>query len=970
LLHRIRSVVAAIVSCFVLASAPAPSHSYAAPPLGGDQELPGHVLPQVANGRAVRLGHHSGDDIVTLAFTLRLRNEAALDQFLADRANPASLHYRANLTQQQANEQYNPTLGQEQSVMRWLEAHGMRTVHTYPNHLIVDTVGRVSQIEAMLHISINDYTMQVGGEPRTFYAPDRNPTVEADIAAEVQSISGLDNYRIFQHLANGAAHNVSPYYPQDFANAYDVNPLWNAGYTGAGQHIAITLWESPPSDATLQRFNSITGANVATIANGHLKVFSPSDLSPTGSPSPEGGIDVEAASGIAPDASVDYYEIAVDSSGNPTAPGVQNALNEAGTDVNSNWQISNSWGFECEPAYPPTADAFMTATDDILKSNLATGHNYFFGSGDNGPYCGGDTGAFYPSASPYVTSVGGTTFSASVNGGYPGETVWNYGTVTSLGTTVPRSSGGGYSEIYNKPSWQSSTVNVDRPYRGYPDVAAVADPRTGQFLCYGTNATCTGDVTSTGTVPAGDGTSLATPLWAGMTALLNQYMLQNNRPILGFLDPSLYVLGNGGVPYAAFHDVTSGTNGGFSASPGWDPATGWGSPDLWNIARDLPVAMTYQAEAGANTLTSPAIIASCPTCSGGAKVTGITGTGKLQFNQVNVGSEGSYQLLITFLYPTGGSQQDNVSVNGDSATSSIYFPASGTPGTIGTAWVVIHLNSGDNTIALTNVSGSGPDIDRIQLTRASTLFEAESSGNSLWAGASIASCTACSGGETVALPPSASMQFNQVQNDGYGPYDIRISYINATKSSISANASIDGGAAFPVVFPPSSGNVGSVVVSSQTLASGNHTLMIANPSASTLDVDKIEVIEGTRSQEAESAALSGSAAVASCAGCSNGLKVTGISGTGQVQFSFLGWGANSFTLEVSYTNPDSTPRTAYMSVNGQQAIPMSFWPTGGVNSVGTLTVPVNLGDGSNSVSFSNSSGQGPDFDKATLYGAR
>jgi subtilase family serine protease len=153
------------------------------------------------------------------------------------------------------------------------------------------------------------------------------------------------------------------------------------------QHIAITLAAAPPSDSTLQRFNSVTGASVATVGNGRLKVFAPADLSATETSVPEAGEDVEASSGLAPSATIDFYEVSVDSNGAATTGGVQNALNEAGTDSSNNWQISNSYGIDCELTSTGQPSPVMGAIETIMKTNTATGHDYLFGSGDNGQFC-------------------------------------------------------------------------------------------------------------------------------------------------------------------------------------------------------------------------------------------------------------------------------------------------------------------------------------------------------------------------------------------------------------------------------------------------------------------------------------------------------------------------------------------------------------------------------------------------------
>jgi kumamolisin len=548
--------------------------------------LPGHVPDVVARRLAVLLGHHNPHASLRLAIGLRLRHRAALRRFLRALDDPASADYHHFLTQQQANQRFDPTVAQERAVERWLQSSGLTVMHTYPNHLIVDVRGTVAQIERLLHLSIKNYRLTVRGKGRTFFAPATNPTVPASVSAIVQSITGLDSYPRIHLLGNGTAHGAPPYYPQDFANAYNVNPLWNAGYTGSGQHIAVTLWTLPPSDSTLQHFTTVTGAAVATQANGGLKVI-PVD---GGSKAPDDGeaaMDIEYTSGLAPGATVDYYEVPTDSSGNGTDQGLEDALERAGTDGNKNQQISNSWG-GCEGS--STDDPFTHATSNVFQANAATGHTYLFASGDNGSWCdpdgsgtGQDPFPGYPTSSPYVLSVGGTRFNGPVGTSWPGETGWTYCADCSNGD--PEGSGGGYSALFARPSWQQGNGLADNGMRGYPDIAAAADPQTGAYVCFGANATCNRI----------GGTSLATPLWAGMIALLNNYLAAQGGTV-GFLAPLLYRLAGTSPPYAPFHDITTGVNGGYEATVHWDEVTGWGSPNLYNLARDLAaIAITASA---------------------------------------------------------------------------------------------------------------------------------------------------------------------------------------------------------------------------------------------------------------------------------------------------------------------------------------------------------------------------------------
>lgn len=169
-----------------------------------------------------------------------------------------------------------------------------------------------------------------------------------------------------------------------------------------------------------------------------------------------------------------------------------------------------------------------------------------------------------PASDPLVLAAGGTSLALNPKtGAYSGEIAWN-------------TSGGGFSHLFSRPSYQDGVANVGAT-RGVPDVAADADPNTGMALALADGRK------SYSLFPAG-GTSAATPLWAGVIALADQYA---GRP-LGFVNPGIYWIGHSPMGRQAFHDVTTGDNSvvvvprlitGYQASPGWDPVTGWGSPN-------------------------------------------------------------------------------------------------------------------------------------------------------------------------------------------------------------------------------------------------------------------------------------------------------------------------------------------------------------------------------------------------------
>jgi subtilase family serine protease len=185
-----------------------------------------------------------------------------------------------------------------------------------------------------------------------------------------------------------------------------------------------------------------------------------------------------------------------------------------------------------------------------------------------------------PASDPLVTGVGGTHLNANFNNGaYHSETVWNNsGQSPDFGA-----GGGGFSTIYAKPSYQDN-ANTSSSFRGVPDVTYNGDVYGGVL---GVCSECNGGV------PAFfifGGTSAGSPQWAAITALADQ--AAGHR--LGFLNPALYAIANGNHYRQVFNDVTTGNNSwdisgvtGYSAGPGWDPASGLGSPDAKSLIKYL-----------------------------------------------------------------------------------------------------------------------------------------------------------------------------------------------------------------------------------------------------------------------------------------------------------------------------------------------------------------------------------------------
>jgi len=183
------------------------------------------------------------------------------------------------------------------------------------------------------------------------------------------------------------------------------------------------------------------------------------------------------------------------------------------------------------------------------------GVNVFVSSGDGGSNPDGILQTEYAASNPNVIGVGGTSLVLSATGSVVSETAWN-------------GSGGGISTLFTKPTYQLSTGSN----RLVPDVSATADPIYGALVILNGRGYQFG------------GTSLSAPIWAGICALINDARKRNgNRNSIGFLPPYLYPL----ISSNKFRDITSGTNGTYSASIGYDKVTGLGSPNITNLISAL-----------------------------------------------------------------------------------------------------------------------------------------------------------------------------------------------------------------------------------------------------------------------------------------------------------------------------------------------------------------------------------------------
>ena len=391
------------------------------------------------------------------------------------------------------------------------------------------------------------------------------------------------------------AFNIACYRPSDIQHQYNFDPLYAKGDNGSGQTIVIfDSFGSPTIRKDLRTFDKAFGLPAppsfkilmpeGKVTYNYTRAASPVDFHNKNVGTEIGwayetSLDVEWAHSMAPGANIDLVVTpASETQGVPGIPNMQNAQAYAlSHHLGTIW--SNSWATTEQAFHNP---AVLGQLNKLYARARAAGVTAFFASGDSGVANTNLQGKLYPypttnfpSSSPNVVSVGGTQVTVPTTSitSYQPESVWNDGYGAG---------GGGYSSVFTETAGQSAAGITDPSgMRGLPDVSMNAAVQSA-VLVYQSF-----DPSGSGWVVIG-GTSEATPLWAGTDAVMNQA----DGP-LGFLAPRLYqIYQNPSLYSEAFHDITVGNNSaagitGYSAGPGWDPASGLGTPNAVGLAAAL-----------------------------------------------------------------------------------------------------------------------------------------------------------------------------------------------------------------------------------------------------------------------------------------------------------------------------------------------------------------------------------------------
>jgi uncharacterized protein (TIGR03437 family) len=613
---------------------------------------------------------------MTLVLKKSPAQQAALEKLLADQQDASSPEYHHWITPQQYADLFGASRSDMAKITDWLNGEGFTVDYSAQGRNWILFSGTAGQIGKTFRTEIHMY--RVDGE--THYANATDPSVPAALEPLALALMGLDDFlprRPGRHRGSSAAHPLETtpagtheLVPADLGIIYDIAPLWANGINGTGLTIAVTGQDDlDMSDVTL--FRSHYG----------LPDNTPQKLLVPGSAAPaikccEPNIDLEWSGAIAPNATLIFVYS-------------HNSWTSAFYAIDQNLAPIITYSFtNCEPKLSSGSTSASANQAEAQKGN-AEGITWVASSGDAGAAgCDPKTGSLAqnglavnsPSSIPEVTGVGGTEFNegsgnywASSNAsnrssalGYIPEMAWNDSSSASGNITL-WSGGGGASIYYAKPAWQTGPGVPNDQHRDVPDISFSASAHhDGYWLAMNGEVTC-----------CDGGTSIATPVFAGVLALLNQYQISTgaqSHPGLGNVNPMLYTLAQN-TP-GIFHDITVDSNAvpcetgtkdctsgslGYSAGPGYDQATGLGSADIyklvtqWSLHPPAATAITVTAAPASFAVTASTRIT--------ATVKAVTGTstpaGSVSF------SAGSTALGNASLAGTGGTAAAAITVAGN-----------------------------------------------------------------------------------------------------------------------------------------------------------------------------------------------------------------------------------------------------------------------------------------------------------------
>ncbi|HLZ52447.1 MAG TPA: protease pro-enzyme activation domain-containing protein, partial [Candidatus Acidoferrum sp.] len=810
--------------------------------------LPGNTRPEASPGNdRGAVAESFPVEHMQLQLKRSLEQERALQQFIDEQQTPGSPSYHRWITAQEFGERFGLAKEDLDAITNWLKSHGFKINVLYPNGMLIDFSGTAGQVREAFQTEIHH--LEVKGERHI--ANIGNPRIPAALAPAVSGIVSLHDfrpramYKMHQPRAqytfpDGSGGDSFAVVPADLATIYNLNPLFNAGYSGQGQTIVVIEDTDVFSAADWNTFRSTLG--LSAYSSGSFTTVHPApSTGPNNCASPgiiapndaEAILDAEWASASAPSAAIVMATCADTSTTFGGLIAVQNLINASSQPPAI---MSISYG-QCETVNGAAANA---AYNSAYQQAAAEGVSVFVAAGDSGATACDNSaseathgiGANAFASTPYNVAVGGTDFSDTFSGtnatywnstntpafgsaiSYIPETPWNnscagalissylgysptYGSTSlcndpSFGSLLQTTVAGGggpsgcatgspspsNSEIVSgtcqgwpKPSWQSMLGNPNDNVRDTPDVSLfAADGLWSHFYVFCWSDTANGGAACTG-APSGwsgaGGTSFASPIMAGIQALVNQkaggpqgnpnplyYQLAANE--YGSAGSSACNSSNGNTVASSciFYDVTLGDmdvnctgnancyladgsvgvlstsnssfNPAYGTTTGWDFATGIGTVNAANLVNNWPAFgpnFILSASPNSVTLTQGATATTAITVT---PENGFTGTVSLSisgvpsgmtasFNPSNTASASSLTLTSsaaaavgTFTITVSGSSgtitnQTNLNLTVNPTGT---FTVSASPGSLS----ILQGASGTSTIAVTPQNGFNSNV--------------------------------------------------------------------------------------------------------------------------------------------------------------------------------------------------------------------------------------------------------------------
>jgi kumamolisin len=497
---------------------------------------------------AEALGDVHPEERIEVTVRVRSRADAGLEAHVSDLANQP-LHAREHLTREAFAAQFGADPADLARVANFAQQRRLVVVDSSAARRSVVLSGPVASMRTAFGVDLKLFAHPGGG---TYRGRDGAVYVPAELADVVVGVFGLDDRPAagphLRRLTDLDGIQSLAAAPRSSFTPIQIGALYGfpTGATGQGQCVAIIELGGGFRTSDLRTYFQQLGVrmpSVLTVSVDHGR------NQPAGPNSADGEVmlDIEVVGAVAPGATIAVYFAP------NTDQGFIDAITTAVHDTtNRPSVISISWG---SPEVVWTQASVM-AMDQAFQAAAAMGVTVYCAAGDNGandfpPGPGAQPGnhADFPASSPHVVGCGGTNITVA-NNAITEEVVWN--------DPGGGSTGGGFSALFPAPAWQTAAVQGGK--RGVPDVAGDASPLSGYVVRVDGQPSVIG------------GTSAVAPLWAGLTALINQRL---GRP-LGFANPVLYALP---AASGALVDITQGNNNGFNAGAGWDACTGLGRPD-------------------------------------------------------------------------------------------------------------------------------------------------------------------------------------------------------------------------------------------------------------------------------------------------------------------------------------------------------------------------------------------------------